>query len=356
MSSESKKNFILNSIFFMSVIIWCFVFFKWIFPATLPFWLGLCIAFILRPIILWLSKSLHLHRRRTAVFVTVLFYFLIGILLWLFLCLVWGQLCSFAGQFPQIYKTIFLPALANFFEWLSKFLSRFVPDLAQTVHLWMQSFASSFSKLSGTVSSAIFSYCTNIASKIPLSFLTLIVTIFCSAFLSLDYPQVSSALISLVPKKIRPLLSDLKKFTTTTLLRLVKAYLLLLFITFAELCVGLWILKVPYFFSIAAFIALLDLLPILGTGTILIPWAIFSFFSHNSFLGVGLIFLYLAITIARNFWEPKIVGDCIGLPPLVSLISIYAGFRLFGVVGVLVMPLSVLAAIFLYQKYSKKLE
>ena len=131
---------------------------------------------------------------------------------------------------------------------------------------------------------------------------------------------------------------------------MIKAYALLLGITFLELCAGLWLLGVRYFLPIAAGIALLDILPVLGTGTILIPWVLISFLTGNRSFAVGLLLLYLFITIARNFLEPKIVGDCIGLHPLVSLVSIYAGLYLFGVTGALLMPCFVLTANFLYQK------
>ena len=331
-------SFIRKTLFFLCAAAWIFLFFRFIFPATLPLWLGLCVAFLLRPAILWLSQKLHLRRRRAALFVTVFFYAGIGCLIWLAVSLLWGQLCALAAEFPNLYKQIFLPALADFFEWLSAFLSRFVPNLSRTVELWMRSFGSAAAKLSASISSWLFSCCTGIASRLPLWFLSITVTVFCSAFLSLDYPQTVHFLKKLIPSRFFPLLARLKQFASLTLLRMTKAYLFLLLITFSELCLGLWILKVPRFILIAALIALLDLLPILGTGTVLIPWSIFCFLSQNTRLGIGLLLMYLIITVARNFLEPKIIGDSIGLPPLLSLLSVYAGFRLFGVIGAFLAP------------------
>ena len=315
-------------------------------PATLPFWLGLLIAAVLRPVTLLFSRLLRLKRRRAAVFVTALFFTLLGLLLWLLLTLLWGQFCSIAARLPQLYKTVFLPALADFFEWLSALLARFAPDLSGAVQLWMQSFASAAAKLSTSASSALLAACTDIAGKIPLWFLTVVVTIFCSGFISLDYPKVMQLLLLPIPQKLRPGLARLKNFAATTLLRLVRAYLLLLLITFGELCLGLWLLGVGPFAAVAAVIALLDLLPVIGTGSVLVPWAVLALLGGESGLGWGLIVLYLVITVARNFLEPRIVGSSIGLPPLLSLVCVYAGLRLFGVLGAVLMPCAALTVLF----------
>ena len=94
----------------------------------------------------------------------------------------------------------------------------------------------------------------------------------------------------------------------------------------------------------------LVLLPVIGIGFILIPWAVISLFQGNRLLGFGLLLLYLAINLLRSLLEPKLVGKSIGLPPLVTLLSIYAGLQLFGIAGLL-MPCLVLAALFFFQKY-----
>ena len=343
-------RFILWTVFGLCAFGWAFAGLHFILPATLPFWLGLLIAAALRPLTLFFSQKMRIRRRSAAVFATVLFYTLLVVLLWAVGLVIWGQLCSLTASLPDLYKTAFLPALARFFEWLSRFLSRFVPDLADTVQLWMQSLASAAAKLSTSLSSTLLSFCTDLAAALPMVLITVLVTIFCSAFISLDYPRVMAALHSLIPARFRPLADQLKSFAATTLLRLLRAYLLLLLITFLELCAGLWLLGVNGFVSIAAIIALLDILPVLGTGTVLIPWAVISLLGQNGGRALGLFVLYLLITGARSLLEPKLVGQQLGLPPLVSLVSVYAGLRLFGVLGAVLMPCLVLAARFLWQR------
>ena len=174
-------------------------------PATLPFWLGLTIAALLRPVSLLFSQKLHLRRRRAAAFVMTLFYLLLGLLLWLALLLLWSWLSSLTARAPQLYRTVFLPATADFFEWLSRFLSRFSPDLAQTVALWRQSFSAAAAQLSASLSSSLLKCCTSFAACTPHFFFGVVVTILCSSFISLDYPRVTQFLLRLLPPSLRSL-------------------------------------------------------------------------------------------------------------------------------------------------------
>lgn len=209
MQQDRIKPFLFYTGFFLCLLVWGFVLLRWLIPATLPFWLGLLIAFLLRPLTLKISGKLHLRRRKAAVFATILFYSVLGIALWLLLSLVWGQLCALTANVPELYKTLFLPTLAHFFEWLSDLLSRFVPDLAGTVQLWMQSFAQTAARLSSNLSSWLLEICTQMAAKLPMWFLSVIVTIFCSAFISLDFPKVTGICFSVLPQKYRPVLIEL---------------------------------------------------------------------------------------------------------------------------------------------------
>ena len=179
-------------------------------PATLPFWLGLAIAALLRPVSLLFSQKLHLRRRRAAAFVMTLFYLLLGLLLWLALLLLWSWLSSLTARAPQLYRTVFLPATADFFEWLSRFLSHFSPDLAQTVALWRQSFSAAAAQLSASLSSSLLKCCTSFAACTPHFFFGVVVTILCSSFISLDYPRVTQFLLRLLPPSLRSLACEMK--------------------------------------------------------------------------------------------------------------------------------------------------
>lgn len=126
-----------------------------------------------------------------------------------------------------------------------------------------------------------------------------------------------------------------------SLRRYLRACLLMALVTFSEMLIGLSILQKPYPFLLALLIAAVDFLPVLGTGTILIPWGIIELLLGHTFSGLGLLLLYAVSAILRELIEPHLVGRSLGLHPLLSLLSVYAGFRLFGIPGMIVTPILV---------------
>ena len=134
-------------------------------------------------------------------------------------------------------------------------------------------------------------------------------------------------------------LSHIKKEAAVAAIGYLRSYSLILLITFAEAFFGLTVLGVEYSFIIAAISAAVDILPVLGIGIVLIPWAIFSLVTRKLFLGIGLIILYVIIVVVRQFLEPKLVGETLGLHPLLTLAAFYLGYRLFGFPGILIAPI-----------------
>lgn len=118
---------------------------------------------------------------------------------------------------------------------------------------------------------------------------------------------------------------------------------ILMLVTFGELAVGFLLLRVDLFLLLAALVALVDALPVFGTGTVLLPWALVTFLSGDWKLALGLLALYGLVSLVRSLLEPKLVGDKVGLPPLAALFAMYLGFKALGVPGMILAPL---AAIF----------
>ena len=120
-----------------------------------------------------------------------------------------------------------------------------------------------------------------------------------------------------------------------------------MFITFCEITIGLHILKLigaykgGYIFAIAVCTAIVDILPVFGSGTILIPWGVISLFIHKVPLGIGLLIIYGVITVIRQVIEPKIVSSNVDVHPVITLMSMYIGIQVFGVLGILILPITV---------------
>ena len=117
----------------------------------------------------------------------------------------------------------------------------------------------------------------------------------------------------------------------------------IMFMVALILLAGFVVLGVRYAFLLAILIAMLDFLPLFGTGTVLLPWAVVKLLSGEYMLAAGLALLYLVSQVARQMVQPKIVGDSMGLPPLLTLVLLYIGFKVRGISGmILAVPLGIL--------------
>ena len=123
---------------------------------------------------------------------------------------------------------------------------------------------------------------------------------------------------------------------------ILKAQSLLWLITFCFLLGGFWLLRLPYALLMAAVTTLVDALPVLGTGTVLLPWALFHLLLGTPLHGAALLALYAVITLVRSLLEPKLVASQVGLPPLAALIAMYMGYCLFGLGGMILLPILLL--------------
>jgi len=129
----------------------------------------------------------------------------------------------------------------------------------------------------------------------------------------------------------------------------------MMFITLLELFVGMLILGVKGAFLVALGIAIFDILPVLGTGGVLLPWSLLMFVQGNLVMGFGLLALYVFITVVRNIMEPRIVGGQLGMHPLITLCAIYAGFRFMGLLGMFLFPVTIQILIELHRAEDIKL-
>ncbi len=194
-----------------------------------------------------------------------------------------------------------------------------------------------FSLLSGVVRNALVS--------LPRALIFLVITLIAALYFALDLPRVSAFCTELLPSSYRARILRSAGVLKNCLLRYLRAYALLAALTFCALLVGFLLIGIRYAILMAALLTLLDLLPILGVGSALVPWGIFELSAGHGERGFALLLLFALIFLLRQFFEPKIVGKQMGLHPLASLFFTYAGLRLFGVLGMIFAPI---AAAFIY--------
>jgi len=141
--------------------------------------------------------------------------------------------------------------------------------------------------------------------------------------------------------RVLPVLRNMK----TAIGGWLKAQLRLAGLCFAIVCTGFWILGIPYAPIWAVFTALVDAIPVLGTGTVLIPWSLVCFLQGHHPQAIGLLAIYAVALLSRTVLEPRLVGKQLGLDPLITLAALYAGYRLWGIGGMLLSPLLCVSAL-----------
>lgn len=191
----------------------------------------------------------------------------------------------------------------------------------------------------GGVLGSLTSWLSATLSSVPQLVLFFTVTLVATVYVAWDLERVNRTVLSLLPARARTHVLSFKRRFLLGVWPYVRAYLILMLMTFAVMTVGLSVLGVEYALLVAVIIALLDPLPVIGVGTVLIPWSLFHLFFGETSFGVGLLILYVAHEILRQIAEPRILGRSMGLHPLVTLLLLYAGYTFFGFAGLLLLPL-----------------
>lgn len=180
-------------------------------------------------------------------------------------------------------------------------------------------------------------------TALPSVLFTGIVFLISCFYFCMDSDRIAKGLRELLPRSVLEALPRWKHRAGRLSRSYLKAYLWLLLLTFAVLFLGFTLLRVPYAFLIATVTAVVDLLPVLGIGTVLLPWAAFVLLGRQYFLGFGLLILYGTVLLLRQIVEPRLVGKSLGLHPLLTVFATYVGWRLFGLLGMLLAPVFALA-------------
>lgn len=184
------------------------------------------------------------------------------------------------------------------------------------------------------------------AMQIPAVFTAVLIGIIACFFITCDYDGFTNMIKDNLSEEHEKALVRTKRLLGEILGKMLKSYATLIFITFCEVSIGLNILKLigvyegGYIIAISICTAIVDILPVLGTGTIMVPWAIYNLFTGNIGLGIGLLVLYALITVIRQILEPRLVAMNVGIHPVVTLAGMYLGVQLFGFLGIFILPIT----------------
>ena len=346
---NSKTTFIENFLYYSFVIITIFLGFK-LLPLLFPFVGGLLLAYIFNHISAPLVRVLNIKLKAVTVLIAIFFYLTIILGFAGLVTVIGSRIVEFASIFPSIYSEQLMPISEQVASEFITFLNKLSPALTISVEELFTLVNKTTAEVVTGLSASILTTISGWIKTFPIFLIGFVFMIICSFYISLEYKSITGFLMKQLPKRFRAVFLEIKDFVLTSLLKLLKAYIILMAITFIELSVGLWALRINEFYKIAAVIAVLDLLPLIGSGGVLIPWGIYNLIIGDVFLGSSLLLLYGVVATMRNILEPKIVGEQLGLHPVVALTAMFIGIKSLGLGGIIVAPVTVLIIRHLNQK------
>ncbi|MEG2404645.1 MAG: sporulation integral membrane protein YtvI [Oscillospiraceae bacterium] len=340
-SLEKMRAFIIKFVFYGLICALVYIVIKYAMPFLTPFLLGFAIAFCLKPLINKITEKTHLSRKPVAVLILIVFYAIVGALITVLGTRIIILLRDLFMSLPSFYESTISPALIAMQNQIETIVKQFNPTILDFIDAVGNSIANSLSGFVTSISSGAITAVTSAATHVPSFFVKFLLTIIVSFFCVVDYYTITKFFAKQMPESTKEMLMKIKTSGIDVLFKFAKAYAMLLTITFVELAIGLSLFRVQNSILVAFVISLVDILPILGTGTILIPWGIFSLIMGDFPFGIGMLILYAIITVVRQSLEPRVVGKQIGLYPLVTLVCMFVGAQLFGIWGLFGLPIAV---------------
>lgn len=354
---EKKKSFIINTVYATIIIAIFYLFFKYALGTIFPIICALVVATILQNPVNFICKKTPLKRGIVSTLLVLLSFLLIVFALGLFV--VWlGS--EFKGFFRYI--MIQLEDIPALIDDIKGYLANILALLPEKVEVPAINFVNE--KLDALVntpemvlpesSEFDFSFLStpllgiwNTAKQIPTTLVSIVVSVVACCFMTSDFNSVKNLTLGFFREETREKVVRAKRLLIPSLGKMIKAYAIIITITFCELGIGLSILSFlriysgNYIFVIAALTAVIDIVPVLGTGTVLIPWALYNLISGNYSLAVGLLVIYACITVIRQIIEPKLVAAQLGIPAYLTIVSMFIGSQIFGVIGIFILPITI---------------
>lgn len=339
MSIEKRKQFIINVLYLGIWIGIVFVLLKYGMPALTPFVIAWVISLLVKRPIEFVMKKLNISRRLAAIPVVLVFFGTVGVLVTLVGLKVIAEIVSVVGIVPNMYMDHVSPLVNTILESVEESVISRDPTLVTAVEEVLSQLVKAVGDILSGLSVKVMSVVASFTSSLPGLFINLVLTIISTFFITMDYDKFTKFFYDQLTGKKKETFLEIKEYVVGTLFVCIRSYALIMSITFVELSIGLSILRIENAVMIAALISIFDILPVLGTGGIMIPWVVIALIQRNYALSIGLLVVYIVVTVIRNIIEPKIVGKQIGLHPILTLSSMFLGVQLFGVVGLFGFPI-----------------
>lgn len=341
--SKNKKLIILERVgIFVGTLVLLFLICKFAL-FFMPFLIAAIIAMLIEPIIKFCMNKLKLSRRVSSILIVGITVILLGLLV------VWGG-SELVSELLKLTSNI-APSIAKATEYINDITNKVTSEFANipeqvitTVQNSVLDFISNLGKYIGNLASSLL----KMILSLPTVLINVIITILALIFFTKDRIYIIDMLEHHFPKNWIKNSTKVIGEIGSSVGGYIKVYLKIILITFTELFIAFNIFNllgfnVNYPFALALIIAVVDILPVLGVGTVLNPWAIVMLIMGNYGYAIALFVTYGIIFIIRQFIEPKLVSNQFGIHPIITLMAMYAGFRFLGFVGMILGPIALMA-------------
>jgi sporulation integral membrane protein YtvI len=308
-----------------------------LFTVGAPFLLALVAAIFLEPLTVLLMEKTRMNRMAASTISSTLFTVILLGLLGLIGMKIVSELSSFFTKFPDYLKSA-NTYIRDLLQQVQNYSNNGKTPLPDQLESWLSKLVEALTQLSGKISTILLGY----ATGIPDFFIFFIVFLIAVYLFTLSLPVMKNSFLSWFEDKSRLQVEEVLSSLRRSVFGFLRAQLLLSVITYVLSFVGLLIIGTGYPLAIALLIVVVDILPVLGVGSALVPWAIYQIVIGDVYTGVGLILLFLVIMVVRRIIEPKILGDAVGIGALSALISLYVGYELVGIIGVFLGPIVII--------------
>ena len=302
-----------------------------------PFLLAFFVAWALSPLVHWLYKRFQLPRAVSTLGLLILVFVALGALIWGLVSAAVGEIAALAMGWEELlasFQSLTEDLGARFSRWMELLpasLQAAVDTLTERLFDWLETAIPRF--LSSGMDSA-----TNVARTLPSFAVASIVFVMAAYFLTTDFPRLRAAAVDKLPQGPRFFFSQVKRAASAGFGGYIRSQIILSIGVFFILLGGLLLIRQPYFLLLAFALAVLDFIPIIGSGTVMVPWAVVDVVLGDYRHALGLMAVWGLVALFRRVGEPKILGDQTGLSPLLSLASVYVGMKLYGVAGMILGP------------------
>lgn len=301
----------------------------------MPFVIGWLIAAIATPLVNWLEKRLKIVKRLGSVLLVVIVLGLVVTGLYFLISALVTEMIHLAKDFPEIYAQLEI-GLRQIGDSLSGLFERLPAEFQNSWNIAIENLDQYAGELVSKVSEPTVEAAGNFAKRVPYYVISVAVSVMSAYFFIVQREEVLQWMKDVTPQPIQKRMTLVMENLKCAVGGYFKAQFKIMGVVFLILLVGLGFLHTAYFGLVAFLISFLDFLPFFGTGTAMIPWAIYALFTGEYKKAAALLIIYVVSQAVRQLLQPKMVGDSVGLNPLVTLILLYAGYKVNGVLGMII--------------------